>query len=270
MLSAFTSEKLEFLRHLLSYEPDTGLFRWKVDTRTTGRVIRAGETAGHMSGGYIVIGVLGIQHRANILAYWFMTGAPVPKGFEIDHDNRIKTDNRWTNLKPVTRSRNNHNSEPPKTNKSGVKGVSWCRGRNRWDSRIRVDDKIILLGRFANFQDAVKARLDAEVKYLGTVYSVKGGAPTAPQIAPVLTLKRKVSAEQRKTLNRESSRKKSLTVRRTNTSGCPGVRLHKTSGLWHARITVDRKEHSLGYFKTFDEAAASRRDAELKFHQQTS
>lgn len=41
-----------------------------------------------------------------------------------------------------------------------------------------------------------------------------------------------------------------------NTSGYKGVRLHKHSGLWQVRISRNKKEISLGYFKTIEEAAA--------------
>lgn len=36
---------------------------------------------------------------------------------------------------------------------------------------------------------------------------------------------------------------------RKNNSGFKGVWLHRSSGLWHARIKVDTKEISLGYFR---------------------
>lgn len=40
----------------------------------------------------------------------------------------------------------------------------------------------------------------------------------------------------------------------TNQSGRKGVSLHKHSGLWHARIMVNYRTVSLGYFKDKDEA----------------
>ncbi len=43
---------------------------------------------------------------------------------------------------------------------------------------------------------------------------------------------------------------------RNNASGYKGVRLHKHSGLYQVRIMRDRKEISLGYYKTVEEAAA--------------
>lgn len=64
-----------------------------------------------------------------------------------------------TNLQVITQS------SPNRLNTSGVKGVSWCKSRNVWESYINVHSKRIHLGRFSRFEDAVKARRDAEEKY---------------------------------------------------------------------------------------------------------
>lgn len=53
--------------------------------------------------------------------------------------------------------------------------------------------------------------------------------------------------------------------RRDNTSGYKGVRLHKSSGLWNARIKAGDKVHSLGYFKTAELAGAAYADAAAKY-----
>jgi hypothetical protein len=45
------------------------------------------------------------------------------------------------------------------------------------------------------------------------------------------------------------------TAQANNVCGYRGVRLHKASGLWHARITVGGREHSLGYWKTAEDAS---------------
>lgn len=52
----------------------------------------------------------------------------------------------------------------------------------------------------------------------------------------------------------------------TNTSGCKGVNFDKTRGKWKARIMVDYRRHSLGYFDTPEDAAAAyARSAAEKF-----
>lgn len=52
-----------------------------------------------------------------------------------------------------------------KNNKSGTKGVSFCKEKNKWVAQISVKNKNIYLGRFDDINDAIKARKDAESRY---------------------------------------------------------------------------------------------------------
>lgn len=60
-----------------------------------------------------------------------------------------------------------YNTRQPKNNTSGRVGVVWDKGRGRYTASITKDYKLIHLGRFKNFEDAVKARESAEIKYFG-------------------------------------------------------------------------------------------------------
>ncbi len=51
--------------------------------------------------------------------------------------------------------------------KSGCKGVYWAKDKNKWTVQVSVNNKTKYIGRFANYEDAVKARLDAEKQYYG-------------------------------------------------------------------------------------------------------
>lgn len=64
-----------------------------------------------------------------------------------------------TNFQVITQDK------PPVNNTSGVKGVSWDKGREAWDTYINIHGKRIHLGRYAKFEDAVKARKRAEEEY---------------------------------------------------------------------------------------------------------
>lgn len=55
--------------------------------------------------------------------------------------------------------------KPPVNNTSGVKGVSWNKSRESWEVYINLHGKKIHLGRYAKFEDAVKARKRAEEEY---------------------------------------------------------------------------------------------------------
>jgi len=94
---------------------------------------------------------------------WIM-GFP-EKGKYIDHINNNNLDNRKENLRIVTNSDNLKNSKLRIDNKTGCKGVSFDKSRNKWSAQIKINYKKIDLGRFASFDEAVKARKEAELKY---------------------------------------------------------------------------------------------------------
>jgi hypothetical protein len=105
--------------------------------------------------------------RAHRLAWWFVKGE-LPS--ELDHKNGIRSDNRWRNLRLVTRTQNNINpvNRLRSDNKSGHRGVSWKThrsGRSCWHARITVNGRIILLGDYADLDQAVAARKEAERRY---------------------------------------------------------------------------------------------------------
>lgn len=52
-----------------------------------------------------------------------------------------------------------------KDNTTGVKGVNWDKYRNKWQAQLQIDKKKVLNEHFDNFEDAVKARKEAEEKY---------------------------------------------------------------------------------------------------------
>lgn len=49
-------------------------------------------------------------------------------------------------------------------------------------------------------------------------------------------------------------------------SGIKGVNFHNTTGKWRARIMLNRKEYSLGYFKTKEEAVNAYNQESIKLH----
>lgn len=88
-------------------------------------------------------------------------------GNYIDHISHNTKDNRKSNLRNVTSSQNNMNVSKRSDNTSGVTGVSWHKGIQKWRARINVSGKEVNLGYFEEFEDAVKARKEAEDKYFG-------------------------------------------------------------------------------------------------------
>lgn len=90
-----------------------------------------------------------------------------PKKYDVDHKNHIITDNRKSNLRIVLHNENLMNTKLYSNNTTGVKGVYWDKSRKKWMACITAYKKTYHLGRFDKFEDAVKARKDAELKYHG-------------------------------------------------------------------------------------------------------
>jgi hypothetical protein len=156
------------LRELWNYDPETGKFIWKIHTHGYGGGVRIGDEAGTPKDGYVSLHHLGINYRAHILAWFWQTGELPPKGFEIDHRNTIRNDNRFDNLRLLKRSGNNLNHTGPRTdNTTGFRGVHRGSRGKAWFARITIDKKIIHLGTYQTFEEAVKAREQAETKYWG-------------------------------------------------------------------------------------------------------
>lgn len=150
------------LKELLHYNPNTGVFIRKV--RSSNHKAKVGDIAGSINKrGYIQININNKKHYAHRLAFLYMEGY-FPEN-EVDHINRDTADNKWENLRHVSRSCNLRNSSKSKNNKSGVVGVCWLNREKLWQSQIMVNRNNIKLGCYKNFISAVKSRWGAEKEY---------------------------------------------------------------------------------------------------------
>jgi len=70
---------------------------------------------------------------------------------EVDHINRIKTDNRLVNLRLVTCQQNHFNL--------GAKGYCWNKRARKWQAQIRINGKNKHLGYYDHEEDAHQAYL---------------------------------------------------------------------------------------------------------------
>lgn len=143
---------LERLREVLSYNSETGEFRW---------LIRCGrQAAGKQAGclcrdGYVRLSVDGTLMNAQRIA-WVMHHGIWPAG-DIDHADMNRADNRISNLRLASRSENMANSFKRSTNKSGHKGVSWCSFTGKWVAQITLDGRNRKIGRFSDKEMAAQA-----------------------------------------------------------------------------------------------------------------
>lgn len=149
----------ERLKQNLFYDKHTGIFTWKI--RKSG--VTFGNNAGYISDGYMLIRIDDVYYRAHRLAFLYVFGR-WPKE-EIDHVNHVRDNNMISNLREVSHAENQKNRSMHKNNSSGVTGVSWHKKRNAWQSLICYEGKKIHLGLFENFQEAVKTRKLAEIRF---------------------------------------------------------------------------------------------------------
>ena len=147
----------ERLKELLYYEPETGVFTWRVSFNS----ITAGQEAGTIKQeGYIRIVVDRHSYYAHRLAFLYMEGVFPSKG--VDHKYGRKTDNRWDKSRKASQTINSHNQKILITNSSGFPGVTWDNVNKKWRSQIWVKGKHVCLGRYNSILNAALARLTLE------------------------------------------------------------------------------------------------------------
>jgi len=141
----------EAVREVLDYDPETGIFRWKL---SRGRA-PAGAVAGHPHPqGYWAIRVFTIDILAHQLAWFYVYGVFPP---EIDHKNRDKRDNRLSNLRECSHPQNQWNVGALRSNKTGIKGVSLHKSSGLYRARLRVNNTNIMVGYFKTLEEAAAA-----------------------------------------------------------------------------------------------------------------
>lgn len=139
------------LKELLDYDPETGVF--------TQNGVRLGSNKG--CNGYVRITIGRKSYRAHRLAFFWMNGA-WPK-LDVDHINGVRDDNRWRNLREVTRHENCCNIGGAKSNnKSGFLGVSLKKSTGRFQAQIYKAGKYVHLGYHPTAEAAHAAYLKAK------------------------------------------------------------------------------------------------------------
>ena len=90
-----------------------------------------------------------------------------PKGMDVAHLDGDGLNNQRSNLRVCTHAQNIQNAKMRSHNKSGYRGVSWYKTRNKWRACIAVNKKFIHLGFFDDKEEAARVYQEAAVKYHG-------------------------------------------------------------------------------------------------------
>jgi len=154
MKSDLTAERL---RELVIYHPETGLFEWRLPRSGVGPGLFSGSPG---SQGYLRIQIDGQRYAAHRLA-WLYAYGEWPKR-QIDHKNKVRSDNRLRNLRPASNAQNSRNRKLNRNNTSGHRGVFWSKVAERWQTYIMYKGKYRHLGLFDSIDLAVEFRQLAE------------------------------------------------------------------------------------------------------------
>lgn len=155
---------VERVRILFSYDPLTG---WLVRKLTRGSS-KAGTRAGsdHPNGyRYIKIdAVLYSEHRV----IWLLVTGKWPAE-QLDHKNRITSDNTWDNLREATQTQNMGNRKPQQE----LKGITRTSEGKGWQAQIAFNGKRIHLGRFYTPEEAHAAYVAKAKELFGEFARIK-------------------------------------------------------------------------------------------------
>jgi hypothetical protein len=148
----------EQLKHVLLYDPLTGVFTWAYSSS----FFKHGAVAGYTDKrrGYVSISLHRKRYYAHRLAILYVDGY-MPEN-SVDHIDRDKSNNRYANLREATHQCQMRNCKPQRNNLSGVKGVSWHKKAGKWQAHINLDRRMHSLGLFTDLLDAAYTRFAAE------------------------------------------------------------------------------------------------------------
>lgn len=223
----------ERLHELFRYEPETGKL---TRIAKSGRRGVIGEVVGSRGAkGYLYVSIDGLRYLVHRIVYKMMTSEDPPAGRDIDHLNGDRGDNRWNNLRVVSRTENNRNAQKSKNNASGTTGVSWSNQAGKWMSQIMVDYRHYHLGLFDNLEDAVAARKAAEIRF--------GFHPGHD---------REAADYQKMTNPADDGRVRTGASARQ--SGIPGIYWNKTAKVWQTYYRLNGKSKTAGTHHTVEAA----------------
>jgi len=143
------------VREVFDYDQFTGVLKrnlcFGLSGRSNGKWAEK-ETGCLSSGGYLKVGLDGVQYPAHRIIFIWMLGAE-PVG-DIDHIDMDKLNNRWRNLRPASRSQNMFNTKAHKDSKSKLKWANYDSHNEMWRPQISINGKVYVFKRVATAQEA--------------------------------------------------------------------------------------------------------------------
>lgn len=143
------------IQELFDYDQETG---YVINRVTRCPTALKGDRAGTVGvKGYRQVYLSGTIYYEHRLVWFYVHGYwPI----QIDHINGDRSDNRLANLREVTQSQNNANSDRSK-DASRLRGAYWIPERHKWRADIQIDGQTKYLGYFGTAEAAHSAYLAA-------------------------------------------------------------------------------------------------------------
>lgn len=156
----------EYLKECIDYNPETGIFKWKITECNN----KFGADAYCTAKKALVTQILGKQYTTNRLIWFYMTGEFPSKGDLVLTKNNIITDLRWDNLS--IGSQNEVQQKRKVVSKTGFKGVSFHKASKKYHSKIIAPGgKAIHLGLFPTPEEAHEAYMKAAAEHFGELHN---------------------------------------------------------------------------------------------------
>lgn len=160
----------EFVRSILDYDPETGVFRWKErpeypqkwNTRYAGTV--AGAVSSNHRYVRLQIRIEEMMYKAHRIAWLYFYGEWPAN--DIDHIDGNAINNKISNLRCCTKVQNSANSKG-KSRCGLPKGVDYSMARKKYRARISMSGSDHHLGYFDDPQSAHLAYCDASKRIHG-------------------------------------------------------------------------------------------------------
>lgn len=155
---------LDYLKQLLHYTPETGVFTWR---ETRNGKVKVGQEAGYLNSPvpHRRVEINGKSYGAHRLAWYYVHGY-FPLGV-IDHIDGNPNNNILTNLRECSQAENIRNTRKSKNNATGETGVYWHSRDKVWHASAGFNDRLQHLGYFINKEDALAARKKFEIDNFG-------------------------------------------------------------------------------------------------------
>lgn len=149
---------LQRARELLSYDPEAGQLRWRVQKGPA----RVGDLAGgsHLVKGYGEVCIDFERYQTHRLI-WFVHFGHWPSG-QIDHINGDRSDNRMANLRDVSHAINRQNTRAPTRRRKHGTLLGTQKNHNGWSATICLNYKKHHLGTYRTEAEAHAVYLDAK------------------------------------------------------------------------------------------------------------